>query len=76
MNGSSAEPHLFVVFGGTGDLMRRKLAPSLYRLFKRGRLGDRFTILGVARSRDFDDERFRALIHAALLETEKQTMRH
>ncbi|MBI3667171.1 MAG: hypothetical protein HY236_13270 [Acidobacteria bacterium] len=26
------EPHLFVVPGATGDLMRRKLLPALYRM--------------------------------------------
>ncbi len=60
--------HLFVVFGGTGDLMLRKLVPALYQLSKRGRLGDRFTLLGVARSREFEDDRYRALIRAALLD--------
>ncbi len=32
------DPHLFVVLGGTSDLMRRKLLPAIYRLrAERGR---------------------------------------
>ena len=27
---------LFTIFGGTGDLAKRKLYPSLYRLYKKG----------------------------------------
>ncbi|MHB8351594.1 MAG: glucose-6-phosphate dehydrogenase, partial [Thermoplasmata archaeon] len=30
---STIEPHLFVVFGGTGDLVARKLLPALWELF-------------------------------------------
>ena len=31
MTNHQVEPHLFVVFGATSDLMRRKLLPALYR---------------------------------------------
>jgi len=54
------EPHLFVVFGGTGDLMGRKLLPALYRLRKQNLVSDRVQILGVARDREITDERYRA----------------
>ncbi len=37
-----------VLFGATGDLARKKLFPSLYRLARRGRLG--VPVIGVARS--------------------------
>ncbi len=47
-----------VIFGATGDLAYRKLAPALYRLFRAGRLGDGFRLIGFARG-DWDDERFR-----------------
>ena len=60
------EPHIFIVFGGTGDLMRRKLLPALRHLASRGHLGKRFVILGVARNAELDDESFRALAREAL----------
>ena len=44
-----ADRHLFVVLGGTGDLMQRKLLPALYRLRERGELPDGSAILAVAR---------------------------
>ncbi|WP_342433923.1 glucose-6-phosphate dehydrogenase [Neobacillus sp. FSL H8-0543] len=37
-----------MIFGATGDLAIRKLFPSLYRLFERGRL-KKFAVIGVAR---------------------------
>lgn len=62
-------PHLFVVFGGTGDLMQRKLLPALGRLAERGLLRERHAILGVARDPDLDDEGFRNWARQALVET-------
>jgi glucose-6-phosphate 1-dehydrogenase len=35
-----APPHVIVLFGGTGDLARRKLLPGLFHLFKAGMLPD------------------------------------
>jgi glucose-6-phosphate 1-dehydrogenase len=57
-------PHLFVVFGATGDLMRRKLLPALARLGSRGALRQS-VVLGVGRS-GWDDARFRTWAHEAL----------
>ncbi len=54
-----AEPHLCVVFGGTGDLMQRKLLPALFSLYRRGALPPGSAILGVAR-RPMDDSAYRA----------------
>ncbi len=54
------EPHLFVVFGGTGDLMGRKLLPALYRLRKQNLVSKRVQILAVARDREMTDERYRS----------------
>ena len=36
MSEARVAPHLFVVLGGTGDLMRRKLLPALYHLRQQG----------------------------------------
>jgi len=40
---------LIMIFGATGDLAKRKLFPSLYRLFEKGRLTEQFAVIGVAR---------------------------
>ena len=61
------EPHLFVVFGATGDLMQRKLLPVLYGLAARGKMPAGSRILGVAR-RPMDDAAFRQLCLTALQE--------
>jgi glucose-6-phosphate 1-dehydrogenase len=46
---------LIMIFGATGDLAIRKLFPSLYRLFERGRL-NKFAVIGVARRPLTNDE--------------------
>lgn len=48
MTTSHVDPHLFIVFGGAGDLMGRKLLPALYRIGQSHGLGDNTAILGVA----------------------------
>ena len=47
-----------VIFGASGDLTCRKLVPSLYRMFVKGRLPEEARIIGVARS-PLTDEEFR-----------------
>ncbi|MFA0755432.1 MAG: hypothetical protein YPKNTGVA_000939 [Candidatus Fervidibacter sp.] len=61
----SLEPHLLVIFGASGDLMRRKLAPALLRLAEQGLLPERFAILGFART-ELSDEDFRSALQDAL----------
>lgn len=52
---------LFTIFGGTGDLARRKLYPSLYRLYKKGFLNKKFAVIGTAR-REWSDEYYREIV--------------
>ncbi len=66
MRNSPGESCVFVIFGGTGDLMRRKLLPSLYRLEQNGSLAPGYKILGVARDRSLDDKQYRAWARKAL----------
>ena len=66
MSVSRVDPHLFVVFGGTGDLMQRKLLPAIGQLQKRGLLGERNALLGVSRRGEYDDESFRNWARQAL----------
>jgi glucose-6-phosphate 1-dehydrogenase len=51
-------PIALVVFGASGDLFGRKLLISIYQLFERDLLNDRFYLLGCGRKR-FSDEQFR-----------------
>ena len=51
----------FVVFGGTGDLTKRKLAPAFAALLKDGVLTKGSTIIGVGRS-DYNDKSYKELL--------------
>jgi glucose-6-phosphate 1-dehydrogenase len=61
------DPCVLVIFGASGDLTRRKLFPALYSLALRRLLPERFGVIGVARSRESDDE-FRERMKAAVQE--------
>jgi glucose-6-phosphate 1-dehydrogenase len=77
MSFDGAEPTLFVILGGTGDLARRKLLPALVRARAQGYLGKPSVIVGVARgSTIHDDAGFQSwaregLIDAGLLMDEE-----
>ncbi|HEY1275331.1 MAG TPA: glucose-6-phosphate dehydrogenase [Thermoleophilaceae bacterium] len=43
-------PTTLVIFGGTGDLAKRKLLPAVYNLAHEGALPERFNLIGVSRS--------------------------
>ncbi len=59
------DPCAIVLFGATGDLTHRKLAPALYRLAVEGQLPAEYAVVGFAR-RDWDDARFRQELHQTL----------
>jgi glucose-6-phosphate 1-dehydrogenase len=44
-----ADPCIFVIFGASGDLTKRKLLPALYHLDQSGLLPEEFVVVGVAR---------------------------
>ncbi|MBB2769465.1 MULTISPECIES: glucose-6-phosphate dehydrogenase [Mycolicibacterium] len=52
-------PHIFVLFGATGDLAKRKLFPGLYRLAAAGRLPEEYAIIGSGRHSPGGDDEFR-----------------
>lgn len=54
-----------VVFGASGDLVRRKLLPSLAQVQKRGLLSEQFCLLGVGRT-EYSDEQFRKIVADAI----------
>ena len=58
------EPFDIVIFGGTGDLSRRKLLPALYHRWVDGQIPENSTIVGTARS-DMDDAAYRAVAKEA-----------
>ncbi len=47
-----------VIFGASGDLTRRKLIPALFHLYRKGRLWERWRVVGISRS-PMSDEEFR-----------------
>ncbi len=53
-----AQPTIFVIFGGTGDLNWRKITPALYNLFLDNWLPEKFVIIGTART-ELNDAEFR-----------------
>ncbi|WP_374721258.1 glucose-6-phosphate dehydrogenase [Peribacillus tepidiphilus] len=57
---------LIMLFGATGDLAKRKLYPSLYRLYKKGRITERFAVVGVAR-RPLTNEEFQKHVKDSIL---------
>ena len=56
-----------VVFGGTGDLARRKILPGLFRRFVSGQMPKSAQIIAAARS-DFDTSRFFDVVSASINE--------
>ncbi|WP_462412511.1 glucose-6-phosphate dehydrogenase [Neobacillus sp. Marseille-QA0830] len=54
-----------MIFGATGDLAKRKLFPSLYRLYERKKL-DKFAVIGVAR-RPLTNEEFQKNIRESVV---------
>ena len=58
------DPCTLILMGATGDLARKKLAPALYDLVRKGLVASRFTVLGVDRQ-SLDDTAFRAMMREA-----------
>ncbi len=58
---------VYFIFGATGDLARRKLFPAFYSLYREGKLGKRFAIVGLAR-RPRTDLQFRDDVHESIRE--------
>ncbi len=56
-----------VIFGGTGDLARRKILPGLYRRFCSGQMPAQARIIGAARS-EFGTSEFRVMVREAIHE--------
>jgi glucose-6-phosphate 1-dehydrogenase len=58
---------IIVIFGGSGDLTRRKLIPALFNLHRQDLLPDRLVILGASRS-EYTDESYKQLMSESIEE--------
>ena len=59
------DPFDLIIFGGTGDLARRKILPGLFRRFRAGQMPPDVRIIGAARS-EMDDAGYRDLVTGAI----------
>lgn len=59
------DPFTMVIFGGTGDLSKRKLIPAIFHIFNEGELSRGFSILGVAHG-EMNDDGYRSLMKEAV----------
>ena len=67
------EPCTLVIFGGSGDLARRRLIPALYNLLLDGLLPNNFAVIGLGRKKMSDDE-FRATLREGVLAHSRQSL--
>jgi glucose-6-phosphate 1-dehydrogenase len=67
------EPCTLVIFGGSGDLARRRLIPALYNLLLDGLLPANFAVLGLGR-KTMTDEEFRATVREGVLAHSRQSL--
>jgi len=56
---------VFLIFGATGDLAKRKLFPAIYSMYREGKLGENFAVVGLAR-RARSNEQFRGDVRDAI----------
>ena len=61
------DPFDLVIFGGTGDLAKRKIIPGLFRRFAAGQIPAEARIIGAARA-NLDTPTYRAMLRDAILE--------
>ena len=61
------EPFDLVIFGGTGDLARRKILPGLFRRFCAGQMPPDAMVIGAARA-DMDSAAYRDIVGEAIRE--------
>jgi len=64
---SQIAPTILVVFGPTGDLMARKVVPSLFHLMGKGLLPERFVVVGFGRH-EWGDAELQAHVRGILAE--------
>ena len=68
---SPTHPCTTVIFGGSGDLTKRKLLPALYNLLLDKFLPENFAVLGLGRKK-LSDEQFRTIAREGLEQFSRQ----
>ncbi len=64
---NNTDNHIYVIFGASGDLTKRKLVPAIYSLFVQNLLPEKFVLFGVSRT-EFSDDEFRSNMKSAISE--------
>ena len=64
MYGATTDPCAVILFGASGDLAKRKVIPAMYDLAHHNSLGERYSIIGFART-PMNDEKFRTTVGEA-----------
>lgn len=67
------EPCTLVIFGGSGDLARRRLIPALYNLLLDGLLPSNYVVLGLGRT-PMSDEEYRAAVRDGVVKHSRQAL--
>lgn len=65
-------PTVLVIFGATGDLIQKKIAPALFHLYHKKRLPELFRVIGVAKG-EADQQHFRNFI-ATIVRKQKKNV--
>jgi len=69
---SAPEPSVFVIFGATGDLAKRKILPALWQLFTQGATAAGCAIVGTSRDASIDDAKYRDDVVEAVTSAHKE----
>lgn len=64
-------PLKIVIFGGTGDLVRKKIIPALFDLYRNGFLQENFEVLGVSR-KILSDTDYQSWVKVSLIDKDYQ----
>lgn len=67
------EPCTLVIFGGSGDLAKRRLIPALYNLLLDGLMPSNYVVLGLGRTPMSDDE-FRSAVRDGVIKHSRQAL--
>ncbi len=68
------EPCTLIIFGGSGDLTRRKLLPAIYNLVLDGLLPENYAVVGIGR-KAWNDEEFQTVAREGIEKFSRQSLR-
>ncbi|MEM1122040.1 MAG: glucose-6-phosphate dehydrogenase, partial [Bacteroidota bacterium] len=61
------DPTIIFIFGGSGDLTNRKLVPALYNLYLDKYMPEKFSIVGLGRTK-YTDKQYRTKVFEGIKE--------